>query len=88
MYPSLATKTASKANMNLQDSFLNHARKENLTLTLLLINGIQITGKVKGFDNFTVIMENDEGQQMIYKHGILSVKSSSSIIVMPTEKHE
>lgn len=46
-----------KPTMNLQDSFLNHVRKENLGVIIYLVNGFQIRGLVRGFDNFTVIIE-------------------------------
>ena len=48
-----------KPAMNLQDSFLNHVRKENLGVVIYLMNGFQLRGLVRGFDNFTVIIEND-----------------------------
>ncbi|HHW06506.1 MAG TPA: RNA chaperone Hfq [Clostridia bacterium] len=60
----------SKAQANIQDVFLNHVRKENIPVTVFLVNGFQLKGLVKGFDNFTVILEVDGKQQMIYKHAI------------------
>ena len=62
--------SGSKPAMNLQDSFLNHVRKENLGVIIYLINGFQIRGLVRGFDNFTVIIENEGKQQLVYKHAI------------------
>ena len=59
--------SGSKPAMNLQDSFLNHVRKENLGVIIYLINGFQIRGLVRGFDNFTVIIEN-EGKPVSYTH--------------------
>jgi len=56
--------------MNLQDSFLNQARQEAVTLTVYLINGFQFKGKVLGFDNFTLILGADGKQYLIYKHAI------------------
>lgn len=60
----------SKAQANIQDGFLNQVRKENIPVTVFLVNGFQLKGVVKGFDNFTVILEVDGKQQMIYKHAI------------------
>ena len=60
--------TSVKPAMNLQDSFLNHVRKENLGVIIYLMNGFQIRGLVRGFDNFTVIIENEGKQQLVYKH--------------------
>ena len=62
-----------KPAMNLQDSFLNHVRKENLGVIIYLINGFQIRGLVRGFDNFTVIIENEGKQQLVYKHAISTI---------------
>lgn len=59
-----------KSQLNLQDSFLNQIRKENTLVTIFLMNGFQIKGMVKGFDNFTVIIDSDSKQQMVYKHAI------------------
>ena len=56
--------------INLQDSFLNQVRKENVGVTIHLVNGFQIKGNVRGFDNFTVILDVMGKQQMIYKHAI------------------
>lgn len=62
-----------KPQINLQDSFLNQVRKENIPVTLYLINGFQLKGLVKGFDNFTVILEFEGKQQMVYKHAISTI---------------
>lgn len=59
--------------INLQDSFLNQARKENVGVIIHLVNGFQIKGNVRGFDNFTVILEAMGKQQMIYKHAISTI---------------
>lgn len=63
----------SKNQMNLQDAFLNQVRKEKAPVTIFLVNGFQIKGIVKGFDNFTVIVELDQRQQLVYKHAISTV---------------
>jgi host factor-I protein len=59
--------------INLQDSFLNQVRKENVPVIIYLVNGFQLRGAVKGFDNFTVIIENEGKQQLVYKHAISTV---------------
>jgi len=59
-----------KQILNIQDTFLNQLRKEDIPVTVYLINGFQIKGLVKGFDSFTIIIESDNKQQMIYKHAI------------------
>ncbi|MBR3293957.1 MAG: RNA chaperone Hfq [Oscillospiraceae bacterium] len=58
---------------NLQDLFLNHARRDRSQITMFLMNGFQLHGVVRGFDNFTVVLETDGKQQLIYKHAISTV---------------
>lgn len=65
----------SKAAMNLQDSFLNQVRRENSEVKVLLVNGTVLRGIVKGFDNFTLILNNRSGQHLIYKHAIAQLVS-------------
>lgn len=66
-------------NINLQDLFLNKARKENKDVTIFLMNGYQIKGAVKGFDNYTIIIESDGKQQLIYKHAVSTIVPSKPI---------
>ncbi len=56
--------------INIQDQFLNQIRKDNTFVTVFLLNGFQLRGQVKGFDNFTVLLETEGKQQLIYKHAI------------------
>lgn len=62
-----------KPQINLQDAFLNQLRKENIPVTVFLVNGFQLKGLVKGFDNFTVVMDSEGKQQMVYKHAISTI---------------
>ncbi|MEW5898037.1 MAG: RNA chaperone Hfq [Bacillota bacterium] len=62
-----------KTQLNLQDAFLNQVRKENLPVTIFLVNGFQLKGIIRGFDNFTVILESDGKQMMVYKHAISTI---------------
>lgn len=80
--------SGTKPAMNLQDSFLNHVRKENLSVIIYLINGFQIRGLVRGFDNFTVIIENEGKQQLVYKHAISTISPVANITIMQPEKRE
>ncbi len=59
--------------LNLQDGFLNQIRKENVPVIVYLANGFQLRGSVRGFDNFTLILENDGKQQLVYKHAISTI---------------
>jgi host factor-I protein len=58
---------------NLQDSFLNQLRKDRSTVTMFLMNGFQLHGIVKAFDGFTVVLDSDGKQQLIYTHDISTV---------------
>lgn len=66
-------------SINLQDVFLNKARKDNIGITVFLINGYQIKGVVKGFDNYTIVLESQDQQQLIYKHAISTIIPISEI---------
>ncbi len=62
-----------KQGINLQDVFLNKARRDNVGITVFLVNGYQIKGTVKGFDNYTIVLDSDDKQQLIYKHAISTI---------------
>lgn len=68
-----------KPQMNLQDGFLNQVRKDNVGVTIYLINGVQLKGMVRGFDNFTVILENEGKQLMVYKHAISTISPARPV---------
>ena len=59
-----------KQSINIQDQFLNQLRKDGINVTVFLLNGFQIRGQVKGFDNFTILFETEGKQQLVYKHAI------------------
>ena len=58
---------------NLQDIFLNQARRDKSVVTMFLMNGFQLHGVVKGFDSFTLVLDSDGKQQLIYKHAISTI---------------
>lgn len=68
-----------KNNINLQDVFLNQVRKEGILITIYLVNGFQLKGTVKGFDNYTIVLESDGKQQMIYKHAVSTISPSTAV---------
>lgn len=74
-----------KSNINLQDAFLNKVRKENIGITIYLINGYQLKGHVMGFDNYTVVLACDGIQQLIYKHAISTIIPSKKVTFMNKE---
>ena len=69
-------------SINLQDTFLNQVRKENIPITMYLINGFQLKGLVRGFDNFTVVIEFEGKQQMVYKHAISTIQPMRAVNFM------
>ncbi|NLU49996.1 MAG: RNA chaperone Hfq [Syntrophomonadaceae bacterium] len=75
----------SKNQLNLQDAFLNQLRKERIPVTMYLVNGFQIKGMVKGFDNFTVIIELEQRQQMVYKHAISTIAPVRPVNILNVE---
>ena len=74
--------------MNLQDIFLNQARKEKIVVTVFLTNGYQFKGIVKGFDSYVVIMDCDGKQNLVYKHAISTVVPTRAISILDKEKED
>ncbi|MBE4908642.1 RNA chaperone Hfq [Cytobacillus suaedae] len=68
-----------KQAINIQDQFLNQLRKDNTFVTVFLLNGFQLRGLIKGFDNFTVLLETEGKQQLIYKHAISTFSPQKNI---------
>ena len=66
--------------LNLQDVFLNQARKEKIPVTIYITNGFQFKGLVRGFDNYTVILDTDGKQNLIYRACYLDNNTSQSCI--------
>ncbi len=78
-----------KNQVNLQDVFLNQARKENVNVTIYLIGGVQLKGHVRGFDVFTILLESPgKPTQLIYKHAIASVVPSRPIKLAQRDEKE
>ncbi|HHY45646.1 MAG TPA: RNA chaperone Hfq [Firmicutes bacterium] len=74
-----------KNPLNLQDAFLNQIRKEGIQTTVYLINGFQLKGTVKGFDNFTVVLESEGRQMLIYKHAMSTITPQRPVNISPQE---
>ncbi len=68
--------------INLQDVFLNQARKERIPVTVYLTNGFQFKGIVKGFDNYIVALDCDSKQNMVYKHAISTISPIRPIRIL------
>ena len=70
-----------RTDINLQDAFLNVVRQQAQVITVILMNGYQMRGIIRGFDSFIVILESDGKQQMVYKHALSTVLPSKNIDV-------
>ncbi len=77
-----------KSVIVLQDVFLNQVRKEKVLVTIHLTNGYQIKGTVKGFDNFTIILDTEGKQLMIYKHSVSTISPSKSVFFTFSDKKD
>jgi len=64
---------SSKPAQNIQDSFLNTARKERLNITIYLLSGVKLTGRIRSFDKYSVVLEANGQEQLIFKHAISTV---------------
>lgn len=71
--------------INLQDVFLNQVRRDKTMVTIYLTNGFQFKGAVKGFDNFTVVLESDGRQNLVYKHAISTIIPSRAVNIFDLE---
>ncbi len=58
---------------NIQEAFLNNARKEKIYLTIYLMSGVKLSGRIKSFDKYSVILEANNQEQLIFKHAISTV---------------
>lgn len=74
--------------LNLQDVFLNQARKEKISITIYLTNGFQFKGMVKGFDSYIVILDQEGRQSMVYKHAISTIIPSRHISILDAASPE
>ncbi len=69
-----------KQAQNLQDSFLNQARRDKLVVTIYLLSGVKLTGKIKGFDKYSVILDSGNQEQLIFKHAISTVALPRGVV--------
>jgi host factor-I protein len=65
-----------KPAQNIQDSFLNAARKERTNITIYLLSGVKLTGRIRSFDKYSVVLETNNQEQLIFKHAISTVAMS------------
>ena len=62
-----------KPAQNIQDSFLNTARKEKQNITIYLLSGVKLTGRIRSFDKYSVVLETNNQEQLIFKHAISTI---------------
>ncbi len=70
----------SKPAQNIQDTFLNTVRKDKSPITIYLVSGVKLTGKIRSFDKYSVLLENNSQEQLIFKHAISTVVSGRGAI--------
>lgn len=71
-----------KLAQNIQETFLNNARKDKIFLTIYLMSGVKLSGRIKSFDKYSVILESNNQEQLIFKHAISTV-----VVSRPTHGH-
>jgi host factor-I protein len=72
-----------KPAQNIQDTFLNTVRKDKTPITIYLVSGVKLTGKIRSFDKYSVLLENNSQEQLIFKHAISTVVSNRSVMHSP-----
>ncbi|QQE76238.1 RNA chaperone Hfq [Brevibacillus composti] len=76
-----------KQSINIQDTFLNHLRKENIAVTIYLVNGFQLRGYIRAFDNFTIVIDSEGKQQLVYKHAISTFTPQRPVSLMSQDNN-
>lgn len=76
-----------KPAQNIQDSFLNTARKDKTLITIYLLSGVKLTGRIRSFDKYSVVLEANNQEQLIFKHAISTVVMSKSAHAEPRAMH-
>jgi host factor-I protein len=69
-----------KPAQNIQDTYLNTVRKDKTPITIYLVSGVKLTGKIRSFDKYSVLLENNSQEQLIFKHAISTVVSNRSVM--------
>src|ERR1700758_544684 len=68
-----------KPAQNIQDSFLNNARKEKGVVTIYLLSGVKLSGRIKSFDKYSLVLETNNQEQLIFKHAISTVVTTRAV---------
>lgn len=75
----------SDKSQNLQDKFLNKIRKEKMSVTVFLVNGVKLQGIITWFDNFSMLLRRDSHSQLIYKHAISTIMPAAPVRLQDDE---
>jgi host factor-I protein len=75
-------------NQNLQDAFLNQVRKQKISLTVFLVNGVKLTGVITWFDNFSLLLRRDGHSQLVYKHAISTIMPGGPLQMFEEDEPE
>lgn len=67
-----------KPAQNIQDAFLNNARKEKNVITIYLLSGVKLSGRIKSFDKYSLVLETNNQEQLIFKHAVSTVVTIKS----------
>lgn len=78
----------SDKSQNLQDKFLNKIRKEKMSVTVFLVNGVKLQGIITWFDNFSMLLRRDSHSQLIYKHAISTIMPAAPVRLQDDEGSE
>jgi host factor-I protein len=68
-----------KPAQNIQDTFLNTVRKDKSTITIYLVSGVKLTGRIRSFDKYSVLLENNAQEQLVFKHAISTVVAGRAL---------
>ena len=71
---------------NLPDAFLNHVRKQKISVTVFLINGVKLQGVITWFDNFCILLRRDGQSQLVYKHAISTIMPAQNVSLYEGEE--
>jgi len=76
-----------KGTQNIQDSFLNSARKDRGVITIYLISGVKLTGRIRSFDKYSLVLESNSTEQLIFKHAVSTVVIAKQTHATSHERH-
>src|SRR5579859_4431278 len=83
-----ACMSTDKPAQNIQDSFLNNARKEKGVITIYLLSGVKLSGRIKSFDKYAMVLETNNQEQLIFKHAISTVVTTRPHHAPPHSIHQ